>query len=231
MYETTAHLYDVIYSHLDYKGLADSLVEIVNGKKPDASSWLDVACGTGVLLGHLKDRYESQGIDVTQEMLDVAKGSLPDVALHLGDMRDFDLGRRFDVVTCMFSSIGYAITVENLNRALARMAAHTVSGGVVIIEPWIFPDQYSDTHLHADFVDRPEIKLARMSSNERVGRLTKLSMHHLVGTLGRVEHIVDHHELFMFTDAEYSEAFEAAGMAVELVKGGLAARGLYVGVA
>ena len=41
-------------------------------------------------------------------------------------MIDFDLDRAFDVVTCLFSAIAYVRTAENLFRAVARLAAHSV---------------------------------------------------------------------------------------------------------
>src|SRR3712207_7289123 len=51
----------------------------------------------------------------------------PDVRFHQGDMTDFDLGRRFDVVVCLFSAIGYVLTEERLRQTLAnfRSEEHT----------------------------------------------------------------------------------------------------------
>ena len=54
-------------------------------------------------------------------------------------MTAFDLGCRFDVVTCLFSSIGYVGTVERLDQAIATMAAHLEPGGTLIVEPWLSP--------------------------------------------------------------------------------------------
>ena len=58
-------------------------------------------------------------------------------ALEVADMTSFDLGRRFDVVTCLFSSIGYVGTAERLDQAIATMAAHLEPGGTLIVEPWL----------------------------------------------------------------------------------------------
>lgn len=57
-------------------------------------------------------------------------------------MRSFDLGRRFDAVTCLFRSIGYMPTVEDLSAAVATMARHLVDGGVLVVDGWVRPDAW-----------------------------------------------------------------------------------------
>ena len=64
-------------------------------------------------------------------------------------MVDFDLGKQYDAVTCLFSSIGYTETVERLNRAVKQIARHLLIGGVTVIEPWFTPDQYESRRVHA----------------------------------------------------------------------------------
>ena len=56
-------------------------------------------------------------------------------------MTDFDLATTYDAVTCLFSAIGYVRTVDRMNRAVACMARHVKPGGVLIVEPWITPDE------------------------------------------------------------------------------------------
>lgn len=65
---------------------------------------------------------------------------MPNIPLHEADMRTFDLGRTFDVVTCLFSSIGYFTELDDMQAAIGNMASHLAPGGVLIVEPWIHPD-------------------------------------------------------------------------------------------
>lgn len=232
MYKRSAHVYDWIYeSRFDYRASADDLRQIVQQRMPGAKSWLDVACGTGLHLGYLTQHYEVQGMDLSPEMLAVAKQRLPHVPLVQADMLSFDLGRSFDVVSCLFSSIGYMQDTPHLMQAVSAMARHLTPGGVVLVEPWLAPDQWTDGHISADFVDQPEIKLARMNRSRREGKMSRLELHHLVLTTEGADYFVEDHELFMFTDEEYRDAFLAAGLRVEHIDGGLAARGLYIGSA
>ena len=83
-------------------------------------------------------------------MAAIARAKLGDgVPLHGNDMRRFDLGHRFDAVTCLFSSIGYLRTADELASALAAMARHPAWDGVLVVDPWFFPDAWLDGHVTA----------------------------------------------------------------------------------
>ncbi len=228
MFTKSARFYDAIYSFKDYADEAAKIHALIQERNPGARTLLDVACGTGLHLEHLRDRYEVEGLDLDRELLAIARERLPSVPLHEGDMLGFDLGRRYDAVVCLFSSIGYAKTVENLNRAVATMAAHVAEGGVLIVEPWITPEAWEDGHLGTVFVDEPDLKIARVNLGERNGRLSRFVFHYLVLTSEGVERFEELHELGLFTHEEYVAAFEAAGLAVEHDPEGLMGRGLYV---
>lgn len=228
MFKKSARFYDAIYAFKDYAAEAARIDALIRERKPDARSLLDVACGTGLHLQHLRTRYEVEGLDLDRELLAIAAERLPDAPLHQGDMLDFDVGHRFDVVTCLFSSIGYAQTVEDLERAVRSMGNHLESGGVLIVEPWFTPDAWQDGFFDAIFVDEPALKLARMSISGRDGRLSKVDLHYLVATADGIEHFDESHELGLFTHEEYLSAFYSAGLEVEHDAEGLMGRGLYL---
>jgi SAM-dependent methyltransferase len=229
MFTRSARFYDAIYGFKDYAAEAAKIDALIQQRNPGARTLLDVACGTGLHLELLRDRYYVQGLDLDRELLAIAAARLPDVLLHEGDMLDFDLGRRFDVVTCLFSSIGYVKTVENLGRAVESMANHLAAGGVLMIEPWLTPDVWEDGHLGAVFVDEPDLKIARVNSSDREGRLSRFVFHYLVLTSDGVERFEEPHELALFTHDEYLAAFGDAGLQVSHDPDGLMGRGLYVG--
>jgi SAM-dependent methyltransferase len=231
VFRQSAQYYDAVYSWKDYAGEAERIHELVQARKPGAATLLDVACGTGAHLAELRHRYRCEGLDLDPDLLAVARERLPDLPLHQGDMRDFDLGRRFDAVTCLFSSIGYLMTVEALEAAVGAMARHLEPGGVLLVEPWLSPESVTGPHVSAVFVDEPELKIARVNTIEVDGRTSSFDFHFLVGTPEHVEHFVEHHELALFTHEEHLAAFRAAGLEVEHDEEGLMGRGLYIGVA
>jgi len=229
VFSRSARLYDAVYASIrDYPREAAELDRLIQERRAGARTLLDVACGTGAHLEHLTG-YEVEGLDLDPEMLGVARERLPNVPLHEGDMADFDLGKRFDAVVCMFSSIGYVRTAERLRSAVASMARHLEPGGVLVVEPWLSPEVWVDRHVGAVFVDQPELKIARMNVGEREGDLSIFEFEYLVGTPNGLERFNERHELGLFTVEQYLEAFRAAGLEVDHDPEGPMGRGLYIG--
>src|SRR5690554_4042599 len=123
MFTKSAAFYDALYHFKHYPAASRRLHELVRTIHPEARSLLDVGCGTGKHLETLQDFFEVERLDLNADLLEIARDRCPGVPLHLASMVDFRLDRSFDVVACLFSSIGYVRTVENLRSAIASMAA------------------------------------------------------------------------------------------------------------
>jgi ubiquinone/menaquinone biosynthesis C-methylase UbiE len=229
MFTKTARFYDALYHFKDYAAACARLHALIQQLNPRAKTLLDVACGTGKHLEQLQRHYGVEGIDVNSEMLEIARGRCPDVPVHLGNMVDFKLGRTFDVVTCLFSSIGYVKSVENMEGAVASMAGHLRPGGLLFIEPWFSPETYWVGRVTANFVDEPELKIAWMYTSDIKGRLSVFNINYLVGTTEGIEHFTELHEMGLFSHEEYTRAFEKAGLNVTYDPQGLFGRGMYIG--
>ena len=78
-------------------------------------------------------------------------------------------------------------------------------------------------------VDKPDLKIVRMSLSRQRGKLSLIEFQYLIGTPKGIEHSVEIHELGLFTHREYLEAFKAAGLTVIHDPEGLDGRGLYIG--
>lgn len=182
MFHESARFYDAQYAFKDYESEVRTLSGLVMAEMPEARTWLDVACGTGKHLSHLRERYEVQGIDLNPVLLEAARERLPGVPLHLGDMRDFELGSTFDIVSCLFSAIGSLESVEDLRSAASSFARHLNSGGLMIVEPWLLPEAYRPGTLHSLNVDEPDLKLSRMCRSALDGRTAQMDFFFQVGT-------------------------------------------------
>jgi len=215
----------------NYEHEAELVLELIGlYKRSTGRRLLDVACGTGRHASYFERHYEVEGVDLDGNMLELARRRCPHAAFHRADMTDFDLGQRFDVVTCLFSSIGYARSTENLRRAIVCMARHLEPGGVLLVEPWLLPEVYRPGKVHAVFVDEPELKLARVNLSEQRERLAVLDFHYLVGTPRGIERFAERHELGLFTHEEYLESIDTAGLEPVHDPEGLTGRGLYIGL-
>jgi SAM-dependent methyltransferase len=101
-------------------------------------SVLDAGCGTGRLSILLAQRYDVVGIDVSPEMLEVAKskrhGSNP--AFILADMRTYKPGKKFDAAVCGSNTIGHLITEKDALKAFANIKAALKPGGTFVFDMW-----------------------------------------------------------------------------------------------
>lgn len=235
MFTSSAAYYDLLYQAVgkDYAAESQKIHTLIQThKKNAANTLLDVACGTGAHLATLKSYYEVEGLDLDGEgLLQVARERFPTIPFHQGDIVDFHLGKQFAAVLCLFSSIGYAASVPRLNQTLQTLAAHLLSGGVLIVEPWIFPDQWQPggkVHIHTGTDEKATV--VRMAKSHTEGRTAVLNFHYLIGTAAGIRHAQEVHHLMLFTDEEYRQAFGQAGINVHFDPEGINGRGLYFGV-
>ena len=127
-------------------------------------------------------------------------------------MRSFDLGRRFDVITCLFSSIGYMKSPADLRDGVINMARHLQPGGVLIIEPWLTEETWTPGGIHRALCRQAGFQNRADDHDSSKGRMSVFEWHMLIGTPDGIEYLTQKHELFLFSDAEYIEAINAAGL-------------------
>lgn len=229
LYQKSALYYDAIYSFKNYEKESDKIHQLIQQhKRSPGRTLLDAACGTGGHLAFLRQHYDVEGLDVNPDMLKIARQKHPDLAFHQADMTSFSLKRKFDAIICLFSSIGYVKTKKRLHQTIQNMARHLQPGGVLIIEPWFAPEDFIPGTVHGLWVDKPDLKIARINISLVKDNLSIMDMHHLIGTPNGVEHFVERHEMALFTHEEYLEAFRTANLEVTHEPEGLMGRGLYV---
>ncbi|MEU1280321.1 class I SAM-dependent methyltransferase [Streptomyces sp. NPDC005805] len=227
-----AEIYDLTHSARgkDFPNEAQTVLDLIRTRTKDSASLLDVACGTGAHLevfGHHFDRVE--GVDLSESMLEAARRRLPDVPVSAADMRDFDLGRTYSVVTCLFASVGYLATEAELTSALRCFARHLAPGGAVAVEPWWFPETFLPGHVAADVVESGGRRIARVSHTVRDGDASRMEVHYTVADSERgIRHFTETHRATLFTREQYESAFHAAGFDTEYVPGVQNGRGLFV---
>lgn len=228
MFAQSAAFYDQLYSFMDYEAAVRKITAVLDAQAPDASSLLDVGCGTGRHLELLRERYEVEGLDINPTMLEVARERCPGVSFHEADMAEFSLEGRFDVVICLFSSIGYVRTEARLRSAILCMRRHLAPGGLLLIEPWFTPEQYWTGTITANHVDEPDLKLTWMYTSEREGDVSVLDIHYMVGRPEGIETFRERHEVGLFTEQQHLAAFNDAGLETRHETAGPFGRGLYL---
>ncbi|MCO1574615.1 activator-dependent family glycosyltransferase [Crossiella sp. SN42] len=229
-----ARVYDLVHRHRgrDRAAEARQVLRLARSRLPSASSLLDVACGTGAHLRTFGEECaEVHGLDLSPAMLAHA-GRVPGVTVHTGDMRAFDLGRTFDVVCCMFASVAYLRDTGELAAALASMARHLSPGGVLVLEPWCFPERFIDGYVGADLCQEEDLTVVRVSHSARTGDQVDMRVRFVTADAGGLTEFAEVHTMTLFSRAEYTEALTAADCTAEYLEDGMPGStcGVFLGV-
>lgn len=138
-YACVADLYDYVVPYRDRADVAFFVDEAIRCGGPV----LEVGCGTGrVLIPTARAGIEITGLDLSPHMLDVCRRKLaeePDavqsrVRIVEGDMRNFDAGRTFALVTIPFRPFQHLLTVDDQLACLRAIARHLVDGGTLLLD-------------------------------------------------------------------------------------------------
>lgn len=229
MFSASADYYDLLYDFKDYDDEARRVAGVVRAHRPGARTLLDVACGTGRHAACLTTEhgFSVDGIDLEPRFIELARARNPTGDFRVGDMRDFQFGRTYDAVVCLFSSIGYVRDLKGLRRAAAAMTAHLGDEGVLLVEPWFEPSAAVDRSFHCLTGASDDVKVCRMSHSRVDGSVSRLRFEYLIGTAAGVERRTETHELGLFTRDEMTATFCDAGLTVAYDPEGLTGRGLY----
>lgn len=134
LYTNLANVYHEIYQTLfDYdeefkfydKHLRENKVQSV----------LEVGCGTGNLAKRLVNaEYNYWGIDLFDEMLEIAKRTAPNAKFNQADVRDFDLQKQFDCAIITGRSISYLTENIGLLNAFNCINRSLKTGGMLMFD-------------------------------------------------------------------------------------------------
>jgi len=198
MYREFAKYYDKIYHRKNYKKEVRVLKKLIRRyKRSLGNDLLDLATGTGNHIAYFCDSFNCTGLDLNEEILAVARSKGLNATFVQGDMQDFNLQKQFEVITCLFSSIGYLLTEAALEKAFKCIYHHLKPGGVVFIEPWLEREVYRVGSPHMEIYDDNDLKIARLNVSElKKESIAYFKMHYLVAERNKpVEYFVDEHEL------------------------------------
>jgi ubiquinone/menaquinone biosynthesis C-methylase UbiE len=233
LHSSLAKYYDRVYSFKDY---LDEVVRVQNlimqYLESGGNTLLDVACGTGLHLKHLKDDFSCTGVDVSKAMLKIARKNALGVTFKEADMTTLKLGKQFDVITCLLSSIGYAKTHANLKRTILNFSKHLKKGGIALIEPSHANSFYVTGEPRITVYDGKDAKIARVNVAKIRQATAVLNMHILIAEKGKDAHyFTDVHELGLFGINKTIGMMKDAGLKSKYLKNGLmAGRELFVGI-
>jgi len=104
---------------------------ILKHAKIKVKKLLHLGCGGGHHDYTFKRFFKITSVDISEEMLKIAKKLNPEVNHQYGDMRTMRMREYFDAVTIL-DSISYMKTIEDLQKAFSTAYYHLKPGGVFL---------------------------------------------------------------------------------------------------
>jgi ubiquinone/menaquinone biosynthesis C-methylase UbiE len=239
LYNNFARYYDKIYNGVDYEGEVEFIKWAVKEHKTSSSNLLmDVACGTGTHAQKLIDSFNITGVDISPQMLEIAGAKVPDANFIQGNMKNLNIGSKFDVITCIFSAIHYNRNLKELEHTLQNFYDHLIPGGIVIFDLSLNKNNWIEGLVSVDTVVEEDLKIARICQSKMNDGLFNANFVFLVKDQGEFDFDIDQHELGVFEVEEVInlmeetkfETFVYAGFTAEEWTNNSVERPIFVGI-
>lgn len=216
-YYLLSRYYDHLHDKKDYLDEATFFTNLIKKyKKSKGDSLLDVACGTGEHIKYFKQDFKTEGIDLSKELIAIARDKNPDVNFEIADMTKFKASKKFDVITCLFSSIAYIKSGKDLKKTINNFYDNLKSGGVLLVETLFLKDKFSEIKNHIRFFKDENLTLKR-TTNISVGSdiVTIKSMYEITEKGKAKKFIIDEHILQLHNEAELISLMKGVGFNVK----------------
>jgi SAM-dependent methyltransferase len=131
-YEQFSRFYDLVMG--DRSSAANFTRSLIAHHKPATKTVLEIACGTGAILGFLSDNYEVTGLDRSLQMLALARKRLPHIRFYRQNMTSFRIAKRFDAIVCVFDSINHLLNFAAWKKVFRQAALHLKDDGLFVFD-------------------------------------------------------------------------------------------------
>lgn len=196
--------------HVDEAGIY--IRQLQNHVKGEAGRLLHLGCGAGCLDHTFKRHFAVTGVDLSEDMLAIARATNPEVRYVQGDMRDVDLEERFDAVAIP-DAIDYMATLSDLRLAITTACRHLRHGGVLLIVAKVREEFRENNFCYTGARDGVEITVFEnnyIPSNDPARY--EATLVYLIRRDGELSIHTDRHQLGMFSQAEWAALFREAGL-------------------
>ena len=117
------------------RAFGEALLKWLKARGAAVRAMLDLGCGTGVLCEtmHAQGIY-TLGIDLSADMIAIARSRLPGLDYRVGDMVDLAVDRRFDLVTCTGDALNHVTDLKDVRRMFDGVYAALNPGGLFVFD-------------------------------------------------------------------------------------------------
>lgn len=212
LYKKFAEYYDLIYSKKNYSKETNFIENLIKKYKIKGKKILDLGCGTGSHAIHLNEKgFDVFGIDISKEILKVAKNKSKKATFLKGDMKNFRLKKEFDIVLCLFSTIHYNQSFKELKKTLKNIYSHLKKGGLLIFDMGFNEERWKEGYSHIESWSNKKIELVRFSKSIRQKNFGILNMAYILFKNNKFYFGKEKHKLKIFKTLEVKKLTEKLG--------------------
>jgi SAM-dependent methyltransferase len=132
LYHDLSWIWPIVSPPEDYVEESDFFCRTIRkNAERDVRTLLHLGCGGGRNDFTFQKHFDVTGVDISEDMLKLAKELNSAAEYILGDMRSIRLGKTFDCVTA-FDSINYMTSEEELEQVFQTAHHHLNPGGVFL---------------------------------------------------------------------------------------------------
>jgi ubiquinone/menaquinone biosynthesis C-methylase UbiE len=171
------------------------------------SKILDLACGTGTHSIHFAKRgYEVVGIDLSKDMLDVARQKAKTEGVRAefleGDIRDLRFDRGFDVVLCINQAAMFCTSHSDIEGLIISAKKALMEGGVLIIDFLSWYSTSEGLNKESAHSEGLEIECFRKEKYDEMRQVLIDDATYFVTEGGVISRFESHHEARIFYPQE-----------------------------
>lgn len=139
-YSDFAFVYDELMDEVDYEGWVCYLEDIIEKEGANVKNILEYACGTGnITIPLAKKEYDIAGIDISYEMLDVAREKAEKESIELvlleQDITELDFEmENLDCVLCACDGFNYIIEDKDIKTVFEKTYELLKDDGIFIFD-------------------------------------------------------------------------------------------------
>ncbi len=179
---------------------------------------LHLGCGAGGNDNSFKKHFNVTGVDISEDMLAIARKVNPEIEYINCDMKKLALEEYFDAVAIP-DSIGYMTTEEDLDNVISVAYKHLKPGGVLFIAALVREDFRDNNFVYTGSRGGIEITLFENNSIPDPAEETyEVTLVYLIRNNGKLEIHTDTDKIGLFSLSTWYRLLEGGGFEVNQMK-------------
>jgi SAM-dependent methyltransferase len=221
LYSDLAWTWPIISPVKDYIEETELFSKLIREhSKIGVKTLLHLGCGGGHNDYTFKKYFRVTSVDISEDMLGLAKKLNPEVNYKYGDMRTMQLGEKYDGVAIL-DSINYIKTVEDLQRTFITTYEHLKPGGVFLTFVEQIAGQFKQNNTTCSTHSQSDVEITFIENYydpDPTDTSYEATFIYLIRVGGKLEVHTDRHLCGIFKLKTWLELLKATGFEVKQVK-------------